>query len=104
MNRPFVLASLCAVAVLSGCATTTQPGLADAVTKAQATADEAKTMAAEARDIAQRAEQKADQALAAANKAQSTADQATSDANAAKDLAAKANEKAERMFKHSIRK
>lgn len=43
---------------------------------ANATAMEAKTMAAEARDIAQRAEQKADQALADAIDAKSTAQQA----------------------------
>ena len=54
-------------------------------------------MAAEARDIALRAEQKADQALANSNDAKSTADQALSEARSA-------NEKAERMFDRAISK
>lgn len=106
MRRSLALFSMAAAGLIliTGCATTNEAALTDSISKAQATADEAKTMAAEARDIAMRAEQKADQALAAANGAQSTADRALSEASSAKDMAAQANEKSERMFKRSISK
>ena len=89
---------------IGGCAATAESNLADSVAQAQSTADEAKTMAAEARDIALRAEQKADQALATANGAQSSADKALSEAGIAKQMAAEASEKSERMFGRSISK
>ena len=61
MNYRIAMAGLFTALTLGigGCATTNEPALKESIAKAQSTADEAKTMAAEAKDIAMRAEQKA---------------------------------------------
>jgi hypothetical protein len=97
--------SLFCLALLGGCATT------DAVTKAQATADQAMQKANEAdananaaKAAAAQASQKADEANANANAAKSTADEAKSTADAAKAESAATSEKVDRMFKKTMQK
>ena len=84
MKPIFKVLPLAAVIFAAGCVSTSQVEEVDA-----------KTM---------RAQQTADQALAAAAKAQSTADQALRAANAAQASADQANEKVDRAFKKAMEK
>ncbi|HHH48356.1 MAG TPA: hypothetical protein ENK51_05655 [Gammaproteobacteria bacterium] len=114
MTRYLTIAiGLSAILLLGGCAVTAkdmEKMNADIVT-AQKTADEAKTMAANAQTTAIRAEKMAEEAKAAADRsaadiarAQATADRALREAEAAKAEAQRASEKADRMFKKAIAK
>ena len=91
--------------LLFGCTTTGKN------TELESAVQAAQTTANEARDIALRAEQKADQAMAtanqalsAANGAQSTADQALKEAREAKALSRDAAAQSERMYEKSMTK
>lgn len=98
-------AALMMVIGLSGCAST------DSVKKAQATADEAKSLAQQAASDASAAKSTADTAASAAADAKRMAANAQNTANSAAQAAAAAqsccdanSEKLERMFKKSMSK
>ena len=95
MKASLVLAAACCGLMLSGCATT------EAVKRAQATADQALTLAQQGNVAAQKAQGTADSAVAAAAQAQSTADLGVAKADAAAASAQAAGEaaaKADRTF------
>lgn len=86
------------LALLGGCAGT------DAVTKAQATADQASQKADQAMAAANTAKAAADQASQKADQANATADAAKSTADEAKAESAATSEKLDRMFKKTMQK
>lgn|SRR5512143_1836814 len=86
------------LALLGGCATT------DAVTKAQATADQALQKADQAQATANAAKATADQASQKADNANAVASEAKSTADAAKSESAATSEKLDRMFKKTMQK
>ncbi|HEY5603023.1 MAG TPA: alanine-zipper protein [Gammaproteobacteria bacterium] len=106
MNTARILiANSLAAMLLIGCTTTGQNAdLETAVKSAQASADEAKAIALRSDQKADEALAKANQALSAANGAQSTADQALKEAREAKALARDAAAQSEKMFEKSIAK
>jgi len=100
-----IIANGLAAMLLIGCSTTGQnTELESKVQSAQATADEAKSIALRAEQKADEALAKANQALSAANGSQSTADQALKEAREAKALARDAAAQSERMFEKSMSK
>ncbi len=105
MKKVALTAALMMVVGLSGCAST------DSVKKAQATADEAKSLAQQASSDATAAKSTADSAASAAADAKRMAANAQNTANSAAQAAAAAqsccdanSEKLERMFKKSMSK
>lgn len=97
--RPKTVLALALIAsVTAGCATTGDVDrLEKAVSRAQATADEAKA-------AAETAQRTANDAKGAASAAQRSANNAQADAANAKAIAESANRKADRMFEKAMRK